>query len=181
MEKNIKLTDIISKLKNNSFEMKSISVTPYMPIKEKIAIMTLYSFKAGLFDFDILDPVQISVETEMIKSFDILLAYTNISFTQEDKTFENYDILNEKNVFSYIFSLCGVDYNELLQLINNSSNLRDISVVKETLKSLDSGKLLESVKYLSSIFKNDKTIENMNKILEFNDPSYRKMIDAIKK
>ncbi len=156
-------------------------VKSYLPLADKVVVL----FKI-MNDSD--QPVDtlssvFTIGVEVACLFDGLLAYTNIGSNIDflDKTYENYDYLQQSGLVEYIFQYCEKDYRTLVQLIDRTINYHNLIDLMTTLKDLNLEKAEELSKQVKEMQANmdSDTIRNMADIVRYNNPNLYKLEGAI--
>lgn len=160
----------------NELQQKLV-IKSYLPLAEK----TIALFKI-MNDSD--QPVGtlssvFTIGVEVACLFDGLLAYTNIDNNIDliDKTYENYDCLQQSGMADYILQYCERDYGVLVKLMDRTINYHNLIDLMNTLKDLNLDKAEEFTKQVKEMqFNMDSAvIKDMADILRYNNPNLYKL------
>lgn len=160
----------------NELQQKLV-IKSYLPLAEK----TIVLFKI-MNDSD--QPVGtlssvFTIGVEVACFFDGLLAYTNIDNNIDliDKTYENYDCLQQSGMADYILQYCERDYGVLVKLMDRTINYHNLIDLMNTLKDLNLDKAEEFTKQVKEMqFNMDSAvIKDMADILRYNNPNLYKL------
>ena len=180
MDKNIKLKDIISDINSEKDFAQKIKVRNYIPILEKGNISRAYMFKAALMESEFIDPILKATEMEIMWRFDILFAYTNIEVDDDDKTFDNYDLLTSYGVFDYIRKRCDWDLNKMSDFLKSVMGINDMTIVTQILKAASGEEVKEAIKEFTETLKDKSLVDKLSTMLAFNDPIMKDVIEEEK-
>lgn len=176
MDKSIKLKEIISCIKDNKEVFRLIKTRPYIPIMEKDIICRKYMLEKSLKEETNEDPVSLSIELEILWKFEIVFKYTNVEVEEDDKTFENYDLLMSSGVFDFISKKCSYDMKKIGDLIKNACGVSDMIVVTQILKSANGTDIKKSIEEFKNVVGDKNIVDGISKILAFNDPAINQAI-----
>lgn len=176
MEDKISLKKVVSAIKNGEDFIKLVKIKRYIPIEEKSFILRKYLVHYDVITTNCTDSVMIATELEILMKFDVLLKYTNIECEDEDKTFENYDILCMSGFFDVVKKGCKIDFMRMRDMIKNGGALSDLSVVTAILRAANGEEVKEAAKDIINILGSKDTVKEINKILAFNNPMLAKEI-----
>ena len=171
-QNNAELIDLESKL----------VIKNYLPMEDKAVYITKAFLDA---DKDISVPsVFVSIGFDIAMLFDCLLAYTNINvdnIADEDKIYENYDIIYESGLGDYILSYCKADYKRICKMLDRALSMEHISSLLTSLDAIDSDALEDVTKAINDLKKNgDKDmIHDMAQISRFADPEFEGLREKI--
>lgn len=116
LKKEIPLKIKFIKINNTDIEVKQ-----YLPVNEKLNLMTRVLEQVAQNDYPFANPVQMDVYTTL----EIIYAYTNIDFTEEEKDnpAELYDELEKQEIANMIINaIPEVEYNFLIDGIEETVN-----------------------------------------------------------
>lgn len=178
MDKNIKLKEILEDVKAGNDFGKKIKVRTYIPILEKGTICRKYMFGVSMLDASLLDPVLLETECEIKWKFEVLFEYTNIEVEDDDKTFDNYDMLMSCGVFDFIRKKCEWDCSKMGDFIKSAMGINDMTVVTQILRSANGDEIKSAINELKEVVGDKSIVEGLTKLLAFNDPI---MSEAIEK
>lgn len=178
MDKNIKLKEILEDVKSGKDFSKKIKVRTYIPILEKGTICRKYMFGVSMLDASLLDPVLLETECEIKWKFEVLFEYTNIEVEDDDKTFDNYDMLMSCGVFDFIRKKCEWDCSKMGDFIKSAMGINDMTVVTQILRSANGDEIKSAINELKEVVGDKSIVEGLTKLLAFNDPI---MSEAIEK
>ena len=178
MDKNIKLKEILEDVKAGNDFGKKIKVRTYIPILEKGTICRKYMFGVSMLDASLLDPVLLETECEIKWKFEVLFEYTNIEVEDDDKTYDNYDMLMSCGVFDFIRKKCEWDCSKMGDFIKSAMGINDMTVVTQILRSANGDEIKSAINELKEVVGDKSIVEGLTKLLAFNDPI---MSEAIEK
>lgn len=119
-----------NELKNKEIPLKirfikinnmDVEIKQYLPVNEKLNLITRVLEQVAQNDYPFANPVQMDVYTTL----EIIYAYTNIDFTEEEKAdpAELYDELEKQDIINVIISsIPEVEYNFLIDGIEKTIN-----------------------------------------------------------
>lgn len=116
LKKEVPLKIKFIKINNTDIEVKQ-----YLPVNEKLNLMTRVLEQVAQNDYPFANPVQMDVYSTL----EIIFAYTNIDFTEEEKDnpAELYDELERQDMINTIISsIPEVEYNFLIDGIEKTVN-----------------------------------------------------------
>ena len=180
MDKNIKLKEILEDVKSGKDFSKKIKVRTYIPILEKGTICRKYMFGVGMLDASLLDPVLLETECEIKWKFEVLFEYTNIEVEDDDKTFDNYDMLMSCGVFDFIRKKCEWDCSKMGDFIKSAMGINDMTVVAQILRSANGDEIKSAINELKEVVGDKSIVEGLTKLLAFNDPIMNEAIEKEK-
>ena len=171
----MKFNEFIDYVKENKDYYNVIEIKTYHNILDKDFIMRKFMIKYILQDIRYSDAVSVTVETELLFLFYVLLSYTNLEITEKDITFENYDILDGNGIIDDLKHRVGKDYINLTKMIDRCINISNISSIIQTFGDFDSKELKASLEELKRATK-DIDVKEINKLLVFNNPALKKLV-----
>lgn len=107
------------KIKFIKINNTDIEVKQYLPVNEKLNLITRVLEQVAQNDYPFANPVQMDVYTVL----EVIYAYTNIDFTEEEKDnpAELYDELENQNIINIIISaIPAVEYKFLIDGIEET-------------------------------------------------------------
>lgn len=170
---------VFSELESGKSLNQIIDLREYIPILEKSLITRKYVLKKTLMDTEVFDAVTLAVELEVMFAFEVLLQYTNIEITENEKTFSIYDKLSNIGLFQLVEEKCHRDYIKIKELATRSLGINDTMAFANILKNYDSTNLENGLKELKEVLSNKEMIKEINKLLAFNDPSMKEVMDIV--
>lgn len=158
LEGNISQEELIHWAEDN------IKVRFYLPLSKKYSCVNLLINKLNYSE----DAVYKSIEFEMNKFWYILLEYTNIDNSEENKfTIENYDVIY--SCFgAWIFASVQIDYKIIENIIDcsmNYLNLISLTNIVSEFNSNDLKSLSKTDKEILNILKKPDALKNIADIL----------------
>lgn len=152
----------------------------YIPFLKKQEIAEQCAMKIELIDLSISGTKDFVAQKEIIKFFDGLMNYLNIELSSDDKYFDNYDILIMADILEYIKTRSEKDCQRLLDLIEKMCDITDVIFIRNSIKSFDSQKSLDSAIMLRDMLSDKDTINAISNILDFNDPTFKSVRKSVK-
>lgn len=107
------------KIKIVKINGKDVEIKQYLPVNEKLNLITRVLEQVAQNDYPFANPVQMDVYTAL----EILYAYTNIDFSEEEKAnpAELYDELEKQGIINMVVSaIPEVEYNFLVEGIEET-------------------------------------------------------------
>lgn len=161
---------------------QKLVIKSYMKMDYKVLCLTR-TFMDADKDIDIPSPFFVAA-LDIAILFDCLLSYANIdtgAITQEEKSYENYDILNESGLVEYILSFCANDYNKLVSMAERAISYENLISLMESLNSFDSESLQKLTdKYDEFMTTTDpQLIHDMSTIMMANDENIAKVVGSM--
>lgn len=169
-----------SELSQKDFEeyCDKIYFRTYLPLEDKISILN--SILDGKF-YDIDDISFTTLQLELFKFYVILLnGYTNIEFSDEDATLENYNICME-SLGNGLLVVCGVDYQRTIDMLKdylsyyNIGNLLSMATKINNTSFEDYAK--EQKKMFNWIKKNPNVFDDIKEIVKYQDPRTKEFME----
>lgn len=172
----------------------SLEVSSYINIIDKYAIIRKMSgyidekyfndILAGTSNEDI---YFLYMQYDIIKLFSILFEYTNILISITDMTFDNYDLIFKSGLYDYIYSRCHEDYDRFSESFDDSIGFKNTIILKQLSyffsENENYGKFADAIEAFDKTIrskKNKETINNIVKIMEFNNPRMAEIINESK-
>lgn len=170
--KNTELIDLESKL----------IIKNYLPMDEKAVCITKAFLDADK-DYSI-PSIFIAIGFDIAILFDCLLSYVNIDIekiTDEEKTYENYDLIYQSGLGDYILNYCKQDYERLVKMVDKALSIEHVSALLNSLDSVDSDSIESMTNAIVGLKNNaDKEmIHDMATIAKFSDPEFEDLKDKI--
>ena len=161
---------------------QKLVIKSYMKMDYKVLCLTR-TFMDADKDIDIPSPFFVAA-LDIALLFDCLLSYANIdtgAITQEEKSYENYDILNESGLVEYILSFCTNDYNKLVSMAERAVSYENLISLMDSLNSFDSDALQKLTdKYEEFMETTDpQLIHDMSIIMMANDENTAKVVGSM--
>lgn len=161
---------------------QKLVIKSYMKMDYKVLCLTR-TFMDADKDIDIPSPFFVAA-LDIAILFDCLLSYANIdtgAITQEEKSYENYDILNESGLVEYILSFCANDYNKLVSMAERAISYENLVSLMDSLNSFDSESLQKLTdKYDEFMTTTDpQLIHDMSTIMMANDDNIAKVVGSM--
>ena len=161
---------------------QKLVIKSYMKMDYKVLCLTR-TFMDADKDIDIPSPFFVAA-LDIALLFDCLLSYANIdtgAITQEEKSYENYDILNESGWVEYILSFCTNDYNKLVSMAERAVSYENLISLMDSLNSFDSDALQKLTdKYEEFMETTDpQLIHDMSIIMMANDENTAKVVGSM--
>lgn len=136
---------------------KTISIRPYIPMSEKLRLVSSIVFGVNNFESNGYHEIKIvNMEKELF--FDVLLGgYAMIDVSNRQlKTYDNMDILYPL-FSSFILQYCSLDYNMVKDMVKESLSIYHIEDLNKILNSLDYKEIEKTTK------ENERIIEELQK------------------
>ena len=156
----------------------NIKIRFYLPIGEKSYVVDRV---LNRLDYGT-DFVSNSVFLEMYKFWYILLEYTNIDNTDEDKfTIDNYDLLFP-NIYTGIVSLSGLDYQCVEKILDNALNFTNVNTLMSlgnTIEDTDFKEIAKLNKNLTKMLKNPEFLKDLSDIAKINTTEEGKKMEKL--
>lgn len=156
----------------------NIKIRFYLPIGEKSYVVDRV---LNRLDYGT-DFVSNSVFLEMYKFWYILLEYTNIDNTDEDKfTIDNYDLLFP-NIYTGIASLSGLDYQCVEKILDNALNFTNVNTLMSlgnTIEDTDFKEIAKLNKNLTKMLKNPEFLKDLSDIAKINTTEEGKKMEKL--
>lgn len=183
MDKNLAISSIIESYKNANPEniISKLKITNYIPLREKANIARDFMFSRSMLELDIPDEVMEAIQLEIFWKFDILMEYTNVYVSDEDKTFDNYDVLESNGFFDFVIDYCEKDFKTMKKIVSDCIGVSDCMVVKSTINSIDVDAIKKEARMINKLLKNPEVLKDLSNIIDFNDPTYKELRDTVTK
>lgn len=161
---------------------QKLVIKSYMKMDYKVLCLTR-TFMDADKDLEIPAPFFVAA-FDIALLFDCLLSYANIdtgSITQEEKNYENYDILNESGLADYILSFCANDYRKLESMAERVISYENLISLMDSLNNFDSEALEKLTDKYDDFMKNTdpQLIHDMSTILMANDDTVANVVGAM--
>lgn len=169
------IQELLKKINNKEDYWTEISVKQYLTMKEKDFVVRRFMLKYSLIDYPEVDSVSISIQTEILYLFYILLSYTDLDVSEEDMTFNNYDTLKESGFVQNLKHKIGEDYYNLLDIAKHSISVKDISSISQVLFGFNPENFKEDMAEFKKMMETFD-ISELNKFLVFNNPLLKNVI-----
>jgi hypothetical protein len=161
---------------------KKVEIKQYLPLMDKMSILLDLTIGQSFDDTEISELLILQMENK--KFWFVLLKYTNIEIGDDLDlcSFDNYDLCFPI-IGDWILGFCIVDYNRLIQMLNDTTNVNNIKNISKMLENIDMEKIKEYSKQVNETFeyldKNEKLVEELSNIAKLNNPSVNKLMKAL--
>ena len=122
---------------------ENIKIESYVGISKKKDILNRFVIEFGTEYIDALmesvtevELVELYHQYEIKKLFNILFSYTNIEYSKEDMTDENYDLIKMSKLYDYIHMYCIEDYALFSNMLNRASGIDSVYIAFQLNKIL---------------------------------------------
>lgn len=122
---------------------ENIKIENYVGISKKKDILNRFVTEFGTEYIDTLmesvtevELVELYHQYEIKKLFNILFSYTNIEYSKEDITDENYDLIKMSKLYDYIHMYCIEDYALFSNMLDRASGIDSIYIAFQLNKIL---------------------------------------------
>lgn len=122
---------------------ENIKIENYVGISKKKDILNRFVIEFGTEYIDTLmesvtevELVELYHQYEIKKLFNILFSYTNIEYSKEDITDENYDLIKMSKLYDYIHMYCIEDYALFSNMLDRASGIDSIYIAFQLNKIL---------------------------------------------
>lgn len=162
----MKLTEFLIAFKEQDKEkVGSVKIRRYITLDEKLKIisrlqpMFLEMQTKGGFD-----STEFQKEKELIRFFDILLAYTDIDV--DERTVDMFDDCMLLDIDKFFYHYCYRDCDRFYSIVNEQIQVSDAYLLRDAIMSVNSGKLEKEFKNVIKDLKNNADVfANLNEIL----------------
>lgn len=122
---------------------ENIKIESYVGISKKKDILNRFIIEFGTEYIDTLmesvtevELVELYHQYEIKKLFNILFSYTNIEYSKEDITDENYDLIKMSKLYDYIHMYCIEDYALFSNMLDRASGIDSVYIAFQLNKIL---------------------------------------------
>lgn len=122
---------------------ENIKIESYVGISKKKDILNRFVTEFGTEYIDTLmesatevELVELYHQYEIKKLFNILFSYTNIEYSKEDITDENYDLIKMSKLYDYIHMYCIEDYALFSNMLDRASGIDSVYIAFQLNKIL---------------------------------------------
>lgn len=122
---------------------ENIKIESYVGISKKKDILNRFVIEFGTEYIDTLmesvtevELVELYHQYEIKKLFNILFSYTNIEYSKEDITDENYDLIKMSKLYDYIHMYCIEDYALFSNMLDRASGIDSVYIAFQLNKIL---------------------------------------------
>ena len=168
-----------SELSQEEFEAycDKIYFRTYLPLEDKISILN--NVLDGKF-YDIDDISFTTLQIELFKFYVILLnGYTNIEFSEDDTTLENYNICMS-SLGNGMLTVCGIDYQRTVDMLKEYLSYYNIGNLLSMATKINNTSFDEYTKEQKKMFnwikKNPNVFEDIKEIVQYQDPRTKEFI-----
>lgn len=179
---------LISKEKLYLWLDENVQIKTYIPLVNKYAIIKLFSenIKSGMGEEGEYNTDAILLYYDINQLFSLLFAYTDIVVTTKDRSLDNYDLIMTSGFYDYIYNYCGCgrDYDELVKKCDNTTGINSICIMEQIVQAIGKQPTVSEMRQMANIINNDvdkDKLELIKTIQEYNNPTMKKVVDAISK
>lgn len=166
---------------------ENIIINPYVGIGRKCALMDIFSTSFATVVQDLMTDgystlADIYTQYEMRKVFYIMFEYlSNVDFDNKYLNTIEYDCVITSGLFDYIMYDADNDYRRFCTDLDSVVGIRDFSILEMINKKLSINSL-DDTEQMISLLENidEKTIDKLSSIIEMNDPTTKKISEAVK-
>lgn len=181
---NLSFNDFIDKcnMRNNglitarnfeSFMLEQIKIRKYIPLIEKNNIIRRLISMLDSVNLADTDAADFTTNQSLHYLFNIILAYTNLEHSYEDITISNYDAIMKSGFIDSILDECESDYKRFISMLEEAMSYKNIFNINSIMNTIDATDIEEKTKYLTDIMSDEKIINNIEKIMAYNDPNMK--------
>lgn len=179
---------LISKEKLYLWLDENVQIKTYIPLVNKYAIIKLFSenIKSGMGEEGEYNTDAILLYYDINQLFSLLFAYTDVIVTTKDRSLDNYDLIMTSGFYDYIYNYCGCgrDYDELVKKCDNTTGINSICIMEQIVQAIGKQPTVFEMRQMANIINNDvdkDKLELIKTIQEYNNPTMKKVVDAISK
>lgn len=159
-------------------ELSNIKIKSYINLGDKNSIIRKAFVIHHLEINNDTDFIDFATNLELIYLFDFLFSYTDIKNVK--RSISNFDIICRSELNKYILTFCEYDYNKMVKLFQEMTNISDFIVVKNVLESISVDKTEILIKRLSEVLKDKKLVTDLKDIIKFNNPFMDNVVELNK-
>lgn len=126
----------------------------------------------------------IFMQYDMHVLFDILLHYTDIVVTKEDKTPEYYDVMMETEFDRYLKLAIGNDCVKFMEAFEKVSGINEINTMNIIKSAIDNNISQEDIDNLDKVFKKLNTKKNkdfLEDVMAYSNPAVKELMNNMRK
>lgn len=159
--------------------LKSINIFRRLSMYQKSMLVSL-----AIMDFDDLN-INFGIESDT--SAEIEVIYVNRFITSymdiKNEPFEidayDVEVMYSSGLIDYILDICERDFDIIKRMYENAIKLKYINILNSMLGDITNEQNEQNIKTISKVFEDKETINNVAKIVEFNDPSLKKVKEIL--
>lgn len=173
----MRINDLITEEEFRKIISDNVKIKKYKGLVDKDIIITKILVYAEIVDIENTEPADYCCNLSHRYCFDILMAYTDLQIDKEDKSIDNYDLIMESGLADIILEVCGNDYERCVQMIRDALRFKDSMMFEKIMSGFDTDKIEASVDKISEFVKNTEVMDNILKLMDYNDPG----VEEVKK
>lgn len=181
MDKKVKFEDLLaiakSMIENDISEDKvrkyldGIKIYGYISVAKKFEYAEMINAMDLFADTADFPSSYIAAKLEVIRKMLAIRYYTNVDVSNDDMTFENYDILMVSGLYDVLSETFKKDYARLCDITKDSINIRNIMDVNSMLASYNHKQVKKDIKEINKLLTENEGYKNLIELLKFNNPA----------
>ena len=170
---------------------ENIKIESYVGISKKKDILNRFVIEFGTEYIDTLmesvtevELVELYHQYEIKKLFNILFSYTNIEYSKEDITDENYDLIKMSKLYDYIHMYCIEDHALFSNMLDRASGIDSVYIAFQLNKILSTNINVQdfdvAIDKLSETLTREDVSSNLkflNEIESLNNPFLKEVLN----
>lgn len=179
---------LVTKESLDNWLFENINITNYISIGNKYAYIHKVNETFSEEIAEILNNKQdvelVFMRYDMHVLFDILLKYTDIVITKEDKTPEYYDIMVETEFDRYLKLAIGNDCVKFMDAFEKASGINEINTMNIIKGAIDNNITQDKIDALDKVFKKLNTKKNkdfLEDVMAYSNPAVKELMDGMRK